>query len=361
VVTIDHEFKDWIIPLRDDEYKELEKSILEDGCRDPLVLWGDIVVDGHHRHKICTKHNIPFKTVDKIFPNRDSVKLWMVSNQIARRNLESIQRIALVMKGEALIAERAREQQLRKPESVLVNLPKQNPIDTRKEVAAQAKVSEKTYAKGKEVLLKRPEVMNKIIAGETSIHKEYVDIHREEKKAERQSNIIHNPVLPDGKYDVIYADPPWEHTNDASLTRNVNNKYPTMTPEKLKNLVIPYENNSVLLMWTTTTNLREAFDVMEAWGYKYKSSAIWDKQIRGIGYWFRNQHEILLLGVKGVFRTPEPEDRVSSVYSEKRGEHSKKPEYYYEMIEKMFPNKKYLELFARHKHSEKWTVWGNQV
>jgi hypothetical protein len=195
MVTIDPELQSWILPLKQEEYGELEKSILEDGCRDALVVWNDTIIDGHNRYAICMAHDIPFKVVDKSFENKDSVKFWMISNQIARRNLDSIQRIALVMKGEALIAQRAKEKQLaslkqgdKMPD--LVNLPeRENKIDTRKEVAAQAKVSEKTYAKGKEVLLKRPEAMNKIISGETSIHKEYTEIKKEEKLEERRQEL----------------------------------------------------------------------------------------------------------------------------------------------------------------------------
>ena len=80
-----------------------------------------------------------------------------------------------------------------------------------------------------------------------------------------------------------------------------------------------------------------------------------------MGYWFRNQHELLLVGIKGKFHSPDPEKRVSSVFREARTQHSKKPDYFYQLIEKMFPDGKYLELFARQKYNERWEVWGNQV
>ena len=79
-----------------------------------------------------------------------------------------------------------------------------------------------------------------------------------------------------------------------------------------------------------------------------------------MGYWFRGQHEFLLIGIKGNISPPFPENRFSSVYREKKSKHSKKPEFYYSMIEKMFPKGKYLELFSRNKR-DNWTMWGNEI
>ena len=79
-----------------------------------------------------------------------------------------------------------------------------------------------------------------------------------------------------------------------------------------------------------------------------------------MGYWFRVQHELLLVGVKGTFGTPDPADRVSSVIKSRRSTHSSKPGVVYEMLEKMFPNKKYLEVFAR-SNRDGWISWGNQI
>jgi N6-adenosine-specific RNA methylase IME4 len=389
-IRIDPELRDWIIPLKPEEYSELEKSIVSDGCRDPLVVWDGVLADGHHRFKICTEHNVPFTTVEKSFAGKDEVKLWMVRNQIARRNLESLQRIALVMKGEDLIAQRAKENLVtNEPKYInisepLVNLPKaqepinttpdspqptptqttpkvSTPINTRKEAATLAKVSEKTYAKGKEVLKKAaPEVIAKVMSGDVSIHKAYIDIRRGEKKEERQKNIVQNPVIPDGKYDILLADPPWQYQFSETQTREIENQYPTMTLVDIQNMKIPIEDNAVLFLWATAPKLEEAISVLIAWGFTYKTCAIWDKEVIGMGYWFRVQHELLLVGVKGTFRAPEPEDRVSSVIRSHRSSHSSKPLVVYEILERMFPNRKYLEVFARSRR-DGWVSWGNQI
>ena len=110
-MIIDNEFKGLIPPLTDEEYKGLEESILSEGCRDALVLWGEIIVDGHNRYEICTRHNIPFKTVQKEFTSRDEVMLWMLQNQLARRNLNDFQRSEMVHKCEDAVKAKAKERQ----------------------------------------------------------------------------------------------------------------------------------------------------------------------------------------------------------------------------------------------------------
>jgi len=177
----------------------------------------------------------------------------------------------------------------------------------------------------------------------------------------RQSIEITEPKPINGRFDVIYADPPWQYDFAETENRAVENHYPTMDLLDIQNLEIPVEDNAVLYLWATAPKLVEALEVMQAWGFQYKSQFIWDKEIIGMGYWVRGQHEILLIGTKGKFSPPMPELRVSSVYSEKRNQHSQKPEYFYNLLESMFPHGKYLELFARRKYSEHWEVWGNMV
>jgi hypothetical protein len=86
-LIIDPEFQDLIPVMTPDEKAGLEKSILEDGCRDPLVLWGETLVDGHKRFEICEKNEKEFKTVQKNFESREQAKLWIIANQLSRRNL----------------------------------------------------------------------------------------------------------------------------------------------------------------------------------------------------------------------------------------------------------------------------------
>lgn len=86
-LTIDPEFRQLIRPLRRREYTLLEESILADGCRDPIVIWNNVIVDGHNRYEICSRHNVPFKTVSKNFECREAALVWICANQLGRRNL----------------------------------------------------------------------------------------------------------------------------------------------------------------------------------------------------------------------------------------------------------------------------------
>lgn len=105
------------------------------------------------------------------------------------------------------------------------------------------------------------------------------------------------------KYKIIYADPPWRY-NSATPNRKIENKYPTMSDEEIYSLNIPCEKDAVLFLWATTGKLVEGIKTIERWGFEYKSSLIWDKMILGMGYWFRGQHEFLLVGTKGKFSPP---------------------------------------------------------
>jgi len=170
------------------------------------------------------------------------------------------------------------------------------------------------------------------------------------------------PPLPEGVFDVIYADPPWEYEFPVSESRAIENQYPTMSLSELKKMKISFvAENSVLLMWSTAPKLYESLQVMDAWGFNYRSCAIWDKGKMGMGYWFRIQHEILLVGIRGVFSPPTTDNRVRSVFNLHRGKHSEKPALFYKTIESMFPDSKKIELFARGVARDGWSVWGNEA
>ena len=175
------------------------------------------------------------------------------------------------------------------------------------------------------------------------------------------------PPLPDGKYQVIYADPPWKY-DTALLRKEVESHYPTMDlkeicgwGDKIKNIAA---DNCVLFMWSTTAKLNWFMDVITAWGFEYKTSMIWDKVKHNMGYYCSQRHEILIIAGKGS-ATPTITDKkvvqsIDSVQSIEKTAHSKKPDEFYEIIETLYPNTKKIELFARNKR-DGWENWGNQV
>jgi N6-adenosine-specific RNA methylase IME4 len=162
------------------------------------------------------------------------------------------------------------------------------------------------------------------------------------------------------EFDVIYADPPWRYDFSKSNSREIENQYPTMTPDEICDLAVPAAPNSVLFLWGVAPKLPEALRVMAAWGFQYRSCAVWDKAIEGMGYWFRGQHEHLLVGVRGKWSPPPPHLRVSSVYRQQRGGHSRKPEAIRHMIAAWWPDARRLEMFCRYP-APGWAAWGNQV
>ena len=94
-LIIDDEFKNLIPPLDEQERAQLEENILRDGIREPLTIWNNIIVDGHNRYAIAQKHSLPFKTVTKDFTERSDAKIWILKNQLGRRNLIPPVRIRL--------------------------------------------------------------------------------------------------------------------------------------------------------------------------------------------------------------------------------------------------------------------------
>ena len=353
-IKLDKEFQGLIPPLSSEEFIGLEDSIQKEGCRDSLIVWNDILVDGHNRKLICDKYKLPYKTKESEFKDRNEVILWIIDNQLSRRNITPFARIELEWKKAEILKPIAEENMKR---GTLVS--NDTKVDMKKEVANKSRVGSATASKVKKILDQAPEeIKQKLREGSPNINinKAYQDIRREEKKEE----IKLNPVeIPKGKFNVIYTDPPWKYKHSKTKSREIENQYPTMDLEDIKKMEIPADENSVLFLWSTAPKLKEALEVMESWGFEYKTCAVWDKQTIGMGYWFRNQHELLLVGVKGKMSPPFEENRITSVYSEKKSRHSKKPERYYKFIEKMCPNSKYLELFSRQKRKN-WASWGNQ-
>lgn len=164
------------------------------------------------------------------------------------------------------------------------------------------------------------------------------------------------------KYNLIYADPPWRYDFSKSKSRAIESHYQSMSLEDICNLPIPAKKDSILYLWATAPKLIEALKVMEAWGFTYKTNMVWIKPTIGMGYHSRGKHELLLIGTKGKMSPPGSQSRYQSVINASKGEHSKKPDLVYEIIEEAYPPTDYklLELFARNTRKD-WSSWGNEL
>ena len=169
-------FKSLIPPLSNEEYVGLEQNILADGkVRDAIVVWSGTVVDGHNRYEIAKKHGMSFDTMEKEFENENAAKLWIIDNQLGRRNVPPFVRIELAQLREPLIRAKAKEKQKTstggaKPQLVQVTA-QAEPVKTRDEVAKIAKVSHDTLARAKKIMEKAPpEILQDLREGKRSIH-----------------------------------------------------------------------------------------------------------------------------------------------------------------------------------------------
>ena len=171
------------------------------------------------------------------------------------------------------------------------------------------------------------------------------------------------------KYKIIYADPPWSYQNGGVPQGGVDKEYPTMKIEDIKKLPMGElaDDTCVLMLWATFPQLPEALEVINAWGFKYKTLGFsWLKTNKdgspffGIGYYAKSNQEVCLLATKGKAHSLVKSNSVSSFVSTGRTKHSEKPQIFRDKIIELFGDEPRIELFARQK-TEGWDVWGNEV
>jgi N6-adenosine-specific RNA methylase IME4 len=185
----------------------------------------------------------------------------------------------------------------------------------------------------------------------------------EKKQARKQREIELGKkqlALPNAKFGVILADPEWkfEQYSEKGMGRAAESHYATSTTEVIasRDVASIAADDCVLFLWATAPMLPDALQVMQAWGFEYKSHCVWNKNRIGTGYWFRNKHELLLVGTRGAIPAPAPGTQRPSVIEAPRGRHSEKPDVY-ELIEDYFPTLPKIELNARRRRPG-WTSWG---
>jgi len=373
-MEVKEEFKNLIPALSAEEYAQLEANILEEGIREPIITWNGYIIDGHNRFSIAKRFDLEYKTTSKHFASEENVKEWMILNQFGRRNLSNYQRSVLALELEEVFSKKAKENiviENKNRSTGSAKLPKRDSVDTRKELSKVAQVGERTLGMVKTIQEKAPEeVKAKLATGEVSINAAYKEIKKEEKKEERDKKIqevkqkieTENLTTLDKKYHVIAIDPPWAYNEKGGFSSDdydaQNNRgavdYPTMTVEQIKKIEIPAANDSVLFLWTTHAFLRDSFDIMKEWGFEYKATIVWDKVKMGMGRNVRMQVEFCLLGIKGKPIIQGSSER--DIITEPRREHSRKPEAFYQMVERMCIGNK-LDYFSRQTRKN-WEHYG---
>ena len=204
-------------------------------------------------------------------------------------------------------------------------------------------------------------------------------VYNQAQKARTKQNLLAElyPPLPAGKFDIIYADPPWHYNGkmqfDKSsagkekidLSRNIfisaaNFNYPTLKIGELKKLRVQdiASEDSLLFLWATNPFLDQAIDLGKAWGFEYRTVIfVWNKMVHNPGKYNLSYCELCLLFKRGRIPTPRGARNTRQLINAPRGEHSEKPLEVARNIEAMFPHHKRIELFARRKLAG-WSVWG---
>ncbi|GBU14937.1 hypothetical protein AwPolaro_03150 [Polaromonas sp.] len=176
-ITVNEELRAYIDPLTPDEHAALERSLLAEGCRDALVLWGEVLVDGHNRHGLCTKHGIAFNTVQNThFKSIDDVHLWMIEQHLGRRSVSDFQRGVLALRKKDILSARLQAVANQAAASVPETLgaepkPVSEPVPSREAIARSARISSSTVNQIEKIQKSAaPELVAAVKAGTISIN-----------------------------------------------------------------------------------------------------------------------------------------------------------------------------------------------
>jgi len=380
---IDAEFAALIPRLRDDEMCGLEAQLVAEGCRDPLVVWAgrNILLDGHNRLSICKRHGLAYATTEMELASRDEARLWILQNQASRRNLSDDQRAiildeiveqqSVVVRARQLAVARARKAAKKAgvpvpvPEDVS-NTEKAAPIDTRAEISAQHRISERKvkYAR----LLRRadPQAAQAVKAGDVLL----ADAVRAVKKREMAEQLGGIAAMKakevEGRFDCITCDPPWNTDKIEREVRPMDAQLPNppmAIDEIARDVGAMIERHAQpdchVFVWTTHRFLPDALALVAGWGLRYTCLITWHKNggMQPFGLPQHNSEHAIYA------RRGKPEfidiSGFSTCFSAPRGEHSEKPTEFYQMIARATAGRR-LDMFNR-REIPGFVGWGKEA
>lgn len=330
---MDTRFKHIIPPLSADEYAQLEKNILQDGIREPLVVWGDTLIDGHNRLSIAQAHGLDYATVNIDFPDDRTATEWIILNQFGRRNISAYDRARLALELKPIIAEKAKENQRGGQGGVLLPQISAKATDTRQELAAIAGVSHDTIAKVEKIEASATdEVKAQIKSGELSINQAYQIVKRDERAAQKASvlDAIKASAQPDEHFvcgdsvyemeralddesiDCVITDPPYgiDYVSNYRVVENrVDRPVCNDTPEAAFSLwertcdVISrkMKPDSHLYVFTSWKVLPQFIEITSRY-FNIKNCLVWVKNNWSMGDLdgnYAEQYEIIIYATKG--------------------------------------------------------------
>jgi DNA modification methylase len=314
-LKIKQEFKNLIPPLTKEEFTQLENNCLDEGIREPIIIWKDFIIDGHNRYEIATRWGLEYKTTEKHFDSESDVKEWMILNQFGRRNLSNYQRSVLALELESVFKGKAKESKSEKishfrttGEIVQNSEPSEKTIH---KISNIANVSHDTIAKVKKIEEKAaPEVKEKLATGELSINQAYQDIKKEEKKANFEQKkaefekpieqinteqiIIHGDsvkalqTLELKSYDLLLSDPPYgmdfkSGWNDKEKIANDKIEDTIQLFENVLRESVPLlKDDAHFYLFGNIEYMPEIKPIIEKY-LNLKNILIWDRRVIGMG------------------------------------------------------------------------------
>ncbi len=362
-------------PLTAEEYASLERSIIEHGVLVPVEYdeAGEII-DGHHRVAICESLGLADwpRFVRKGLSEQTKRKLSRELN-ISRRHLTTQQKQAVIadqLRDTPSISSRAIAAMLgvdhKTVASVRHRLVDGGEIPHHDEVEGRDGVRQPARRTIKTAFVPEPENKREYLAGARQMRAETQKLRHTVRLAHMEMTAARGAATAGAvgrKYPVLYADPPWKFGVRSELTgreKSAENHYPTLTTDEIIELLAGLDcaaDAAVLFLWATNPMLRDGLRVLAGLGFEYVHHWIWDKEVSGTGYWGRDRHELLLIGRKGDVAAPLPGSQPETVYRERKGRHSAKPDWFAATIERLYPGVPKLELFARAARPG-WDAWG---
>lgn len=359
-----------------DDYKRLKGDIENNGYDKSYPIWfyEGRVLDGWNRERACAELGIEPVYAEFQGTDIDAIEFVMRSNK--RRNLTSSQWACIAVEADEIIytlKQAAKEKQGQRNDltsvNLLTNVMSVNESRTDAKIADIFNTNRQYVYEAQKLKDEKPGVFEQIKRGEKTITEAKKEVKIQERKEQIQKQIeqIEKGELPRlrGKYNVIAIDPPWAYEEKGGLSYNDFDpentrgvvEYPTMTVQQIKAIELPLMDDGIVFLWTTHAFVRDAFDIIEAWGLKYKATLVWDKEIMGMGRTIRLQCEFCLIAFKGspYFNGSSERDIIRA----RRREHSRKPDEFFEFVNR-FTQGRRLEYFSREKR-EGWDIYGNDT
>jgi N6-adenosine-specific RNA methylase IME4/ParB-like chromosome segregation protein Spo0J len=369
------------------ELEQLAEDIRANGQREPIWIHQGQIVDGRNRFLACRKAGVDPKYREYTGDDGGLVP-FVLSLNLHRRHLNESQRAMVAAEIEAYLAEQAKKRQGTRTDLGAI-LPPSEKGKARDKAAELVRVSGRSVSDAKKVRAEgSPELGEAVRQGKiaVSVAAKLTDAPPETQRAivehvnrgakpteavrqvKRETLTDRVAALPAGKHRVIYADPPWKYGDSREGLEDYSasaaeGHYPTMSVEELCALDVQSlaADDAVLFCWATFPLLPDALRVVAAWGFKYKTAIVWDKDRANLGNYHNAAAELLLICTRGSC-TPDTGKRPDQVQTIKRvGRHSEKPEEFRQLVDAMYPHGPRIELFRRGSAPPGWTVWGNEA